>query len=124
MYQDPNDPTRSTRAPATYTVTIGQDENVTGGALRNPVVKFDVFYPFPLKANGTRFLYLFGMAGLRLTPDGGTIPYILNPAPAGITGSESSVAIVVVPSNRDVYRIGVGIDAVSVVCAWKPALCQ
>jgi hypothetical protein len=124
MYQDPGDPEKSTRAPATYTVTIGQDENVTGGSLRGPVLKFDVFYPLPLKANGTRYLYFFGMAGLRLTRAENAAPYVLNPAPAGITGSESSVAIVAAPSNRDVYRLGVGIDAVSIVCAWKPAWCQ
>src|SRR5262249_17526704 len=38
-----------TSPAATYTATIGQDEAVTAGHLRGKVLKFDVFYPMPVK---------------------------------------------------------------------------
>jgi len=107
----------ASRAPATYTVLFGQDENVTGGTFKGAVAKIDVFYPLPLETKGTRFLFLFGNADLRLSRAENTTPFVLNAAPASITGAEPSVAIIATPSNRDVYRIGVGVDAVALICA-------
>ena len=107
----------ATRAPATYTVLFGQDENVSGGAFRGAVARFDVFYPLPIEKQGTRFLFLFGNADLRLSRAQNITPFVLAAAPSSITGSEPSVAIIATPSNRDVYRIGVGVDAVGLICA-------
>jgi hypothetical protein len=124
------------RAPATYTVTFGQDENVSGGSLRGPTAKFDAFYPLPIKGgqSATRFLYLFGTAAMRLTRARNFTPFVLAPAPSctgtpsptcvNITGSEPSVAIISTPSTRDSYRIGVGVDAVGLICAMHSAWCQ
>lgn len=116
--------------PATYSFTIGQDEAITGGSLRGAVAKFDVFYPLPLglpqKITGrnsqnapakVRILYLFGNAGLRLSGAGNITPFILNQAPTTIRGDEPTVAIIPTPSTRDVYRIGVGLDAAAAFCA-------
>jgi hypothetical protein len=102
---------------ATYTLTAGQDEAVTGGRLRGGVAKIDVFYPLPLRAGGFRYLYLFGNASLRLSRTESLPTFDLAPAPSTVNGFDPSVAIVAVPSNRDVYRIGVGVDAIGLVCA-------
>jgi hypothetical protein len=103
--------------PATYTVTFGQDEAVTGGQFKSAVGKVDVFYPLPIGLQGYRFIYLFGNASLQLKKANNYTPFVLSAAPANITGSEPSVAIIPVASNRDVYRIGVGVDAIALVCA-------
>src|SRR5271168_3430677 len=72
--------------PATYTATFGQDEMITAGVLRAPVVRFDVFYPLPVNQGGLNFIYLFGTATLRATSAlASATPLFLDPAPAGIT---------------------------------------
>jgi hypothetical protein len=103
--------------PATYTITFGQDEAVTGGRLTGAVGNFDVFYPLPVKLHSYRYLYLFCNASLRVTRAEVLTPFDLSPAPATITGSETTVAIVPIPSNRDVYRIGIGVDAIALLSA-------
>lgn len=100
---------------ATYTTTVGQDEAIGGGHLSGLVWKVDVFYPLPVAVGGARYLYLFGNCGLRL---GRAIPLpalVLAPAPVAVKGYGPDVAIVTVPGARDVYRIGLGIDAVALV---------
>lgn len=109
---------------ATYSFTVGQDEQITGGNLQGAVAKFDVFYPLPVKIHGYNYLYLFGTANMRLARAVNTTPFILAPAPSNITGSEPSVAIAAVPSERDVYRIGFGIDAVGMLCAIFQGKCD
>jgi len=104
-------------SPATYTVSIGQDEQITGGNFSGAVAKFDVFYPLPVKLSGYTCLYLFGAANMKLATTLNTTPFLLAAAPSTITGSEPSVAIVAVPSARDLYRIGFGVDAVGLLCA-------
>jgi hypothetical protein len=44
-------------------------------------------------------------------------PFIQQPAPSTVNAYNPNVAQGTVPSNRDVYRIGVGIDLVSVITA-------
>jgi hypothetical protein len=102
---------------AMYSFTVGQDEQITGGILQGAAAKFDVFYPLPVKIHGYNYVYLFGTANMRMARAVNTAPLILAPAPSNITGPEPSVALVAVPSERDVYRIGVGIDAVGILCA-------
>ncbi|MFL6465685.1 MAG: putative Ig domain-containing protein [Bryobacteraceae bacterium] len=102
-------------APATYTFTLGQDEAVTGGRFRGLVGRIEVFYPLPItgQANDVyKFLYLFGTTSLRLTRANNETPLILQPA-AGVNGYDPGVAIVTAPSNRDNYRIGIGVDFVN-----------
>ncbi len=109
---------------ATYTISAGQDEAVTGGRLHGTVGKIDVFYPLPLTIKQFRWIYLFGNAALRLGRARDFGPFDLAPAPAGVSGSDPDVAIVAVPANRDVYRIGIGVDAVALLCAIGPKLCN
>jgi hypothetical protein len=109
---------------AQYTVTLGQDEQVTGGNLQGAVAKFDVFYPLPARIRGYNYLYLFGTADLKIARAANFTPLILAPAPAGVTGSDASVAIATTPSQRDLYRLGVGVDAVGLLCAIFQNACQ
>jgi hypothetical protein len=113
-------------APAMYTATIGQDQSVTSGRYIRPVLKFDAFYPLPFTLwGGPSFIYLFGTANLAVTKPKQETPLALelvsapckNDAPAGDSGNkcdvklyQSNVAVFAVPSSRDTYRIGVGID--------------
>jgi len=91
--------------------SIGQDEVVTGGGLRGPVVRFDVFYPLPTNLGGLKLIYLFGTAALRAaSASPGTMPLLLDPAPPGITAASPGTAILFSTSNRDYYRVGAGID--------------
>jgi hypothetical protein len=116
--------TSSARAPATYSFTVGQDENVSGGSLQGWVTKFDVFYPLPVTGRGSRFIYLFGNGNMRVAGASNITPFVLAGPDPNITGAEPSVAIVARPSNRDSYRLGVGIDAVGLVCALRPIWCN
>jgi hypothetical protein len=109
--------------PATWTLTLGQDESITGGILRGLVARIDVFYSLPVgKADGRfKFLFLFGTANLRLNRDAGDAPLILQKA-ADVPLSDGRVAIVTSRSTRDTYRIGLGIDMVNLLRSWNAAL--
>ncbi len=106
--------------PATWTLTLGQDESITGGILRSVVARIDVFYSLPVgKADGRyKFLFLFGTANLRLNSDTGDTPLILQKAP-DVPLSDGRVAIVTSRSTRDTYRIGLGIDVLNLLRSWK-----
>lgn len=101
---------------ATYTATVGQDEAVTAGRLHGAVLKFDVFYPMPVKFTNYRFLYLFGTTALQVKRAHSDTPLILQPASSTVNGYDPSVTIISSPSDRDTYGIGVGLDAVGVLC--------
>jgi hypothetical protein len=109
--------------PATFLLAFGQDEMITGGALKGVVSRIDVFYPLPAKDPDGRFkcLFLFGTVNLRLSRAGIETPLILEPASADIKLYNPGVSIVTVASTRDTYRIGVGIDFVNLWNSWiKP----
>ncbi|MBV8846933.1 MAG: hypothetical protein JO307_29340 [Bryobacterales bacterium] len=109
-------------APAMFAATFGQNELVTGGQRRGVVGTFEGFYPLPMGPRGknANLIYLFGRADLRLGgPSIGGTPLILDPAldanKNAISSSNPNVAIIAVPSNRDLYSIGVGMDAIGLV---------
>ncbi len=112
------------RPSSTYSITIGQDEQVSGGSLQGAAAKFDVFYPLPVRLRGYNYLYLFGTGEVRLARATNIVPFVLAPAPSGVTGTEASVAIATVASDRDLYRIGVGFDAVGILCAVFQGACK
>lgn len=114
----------SGRPAAMYTLTLGQDELVSGGKFHGGVAKFDVFYPLPLKIRGYNYLYLFGTANMRLTRADNLTPLVLAAAPSNLTGSEPSVALAPLDSARDVYRVGFGVDAVGMLCAIFQGKCN
>lgn len=52
---------------------------------------------------------------MRLAAPRQTIPFVLEPAPSTVNGFDSNVNIVTTRSNRDLYTIGVGVDAVKLI---------
>jgi hypothetical protein len=106
-------------SPLTYSFTIGQDEAITGGRLHYLVGRVDAFYPLPFGKSGGkwRFFYLFGTATLRLSRGRNITPLILEPAPSTVNAYDPEVVIVTTPSNRDTYRIGIGVDLVGLIRA-------
>jgi hypothetical protein len=99
--------------PATFDITFGQNEAITGGRLRKFVVGLDGFYPLPFP-DKSRFLYLFGSARFKAggPKDIGT-PFILDTAASSVKITDASVFIAdPVATNRDTYRIGFGVDLV------------
>lgn len=113
-------------APATYAFTVGQDQLVTGGRYRGLVGRFDVFYPISLGGAAFKFIYLFGTVSTRLAARPIQTPALfLEPAPAppaGPNGYDPDVMLVTSPSMRDYYRIGIGVDALSLLSKLKISL--
>ena len=97
--------------PSMLDVTFGQSEAVTGGKLHKFVLGLDGFYvlPFPDKY---RFLYLFGSAKFKVGgPKSIKTPFLLDTSASSVKVTDPSVFIAdPQPSNRDVYRIGFGVD--------------
>lgn len=105
-------------SPAMVSYTLGQNQLVSGGHSSGWVQKAEAFFPLPL---GERFaktittLYLFGRVDMRLSRPHQTTPFVLQPADPSITGFNPQVNIIGNASNRDLYTIGVGVDAVKLV---------
>ncbi len=106
--------------PATYTLSFGQDEAITGGAFTSVVGKIDVFYPLHIPGTDAKykFLYLFANANLRLSKATSIPTFALqNPNANGITVQpfDPNLAVITIPSSRDTYRFGVGIDLLNLI---------
>ena len=101
-------------------IAVGQNEVVTGGKLQGVVLRTEAFYPLPFfnreqdRKGALAALYLFGTAQMHLGKSHNFTPLILNPRP-DIAGSDPNVTIVTSPSNRDIYRIGFGMDLVHAI---------
>lgn len=106
--------------PATYTVTLGQDQLITEGGYKGAVVRADVFYPLPIGHKDGKFemLFLFATANLRISKPQNGVPLALERM-SNVPLHQNDVAIVAVPSARDTYRIGVGIDFVNLFNSWR-----
>jgi hypothetical protein len=110
-------------SPAMVSYSLGQNQLVSGGHSSGYVQKIEAFFPLSL---GQRFaekvttLYLFGRADMRLSRPHQTTPFILQPADASISGFNPQVNIISNASNRDLYTIGVGVDAVKLIKAMIP----
>jgi hypothetical protein len=108
-------------APAMFSVAVGQNESVTGGRLGGGVLRTEAFYPLPFfnraqdRRGALAAIYLFGSSQIRMRRAQNLVPLILNPST--VSGSDPSVTIRSVPSNRDIYRIGFGIDLVHAIMA-------
>lgn len=105
--------------PAIFDFSFGQNELVTG-SLRN-VVRFEGFYPFPIRE--ASFFYLYGTALMKVGRGGGKVDLPLFLRPADATASPADLTTLVVPvdknpvlrSSRDSYRIGVGINLIELL---------
>ena len=105
------------RFPAQLDLAVGQNEFVTGGKLKGPVVRIDGFFPLPY--NGLKFINVFGTALLRPGHSVIGIPLVLQPAPDGTIVPAPNVGLVALPQpSRDYYRVGFGIDLMSLVQKW------
>jgi len=95
-----------------FDIAVGQNEAVTGGRLHGMVMRFDGFYPLPV--SNRSILYLYGNALINLRRHATvTDPLILATAPSNITVPADNVFLITSePSNRDVYRIGVGVNLI------------
>jgi hypothetical protein len=113
--------------PAMITYSLGQNQSITGGISRGVVQRIEGFFPLTL---GDKFdksvstLYLFGRADMRLATLTQNTPLILQPAPSTVNAYDNNVNIIAVPSNRDLYTIGVGVDAVRLVKSIASATTQ
>jgi hypothetical protein len=117
-YENPDVPLK--RYPATLDITYGQNEAVTGGRLRGGVIRLEGFFPLPYE--GLKFINLFGTALIKPTRTQITEPLILEAAPTGTTVPANNVFLFTQPQiNRDYYKVGVGIDLMSLISKWKAA---
>jgi hypothetical protein len=138
FYSDDNKPVprRLTSPPATVSVSLGQNEVVTGGVMSGIVARLEAFYPLPVwgdRKNRFSSLYLFGSAQKRMSKATSSDPFILNPvtvmrdSPCPNPPSPTSImpcitlrdfisngVTVTTPSNRDIYKIGVGVDLIRI----------
>jgi hypothetical protein len=101
--------------------SIGQNEFVTNAHLSGLVGHVAATHPFTLKGVT---VYLFGEATMAYKRPQFSTPLLLAPAlenssPVPITNP--GVYTVTVPANqRDIYRIGVGLDLISAIRALLP----
>jgi hypothetical protein len=106
--------------PATYTVSFGQDESITYGKMTSVVGKIDVFYPLPLgtSTGAYKFIFLFATANLRLSKATDVPTFALqnpNATSATVQPFDPALAVITVPSTRDTYRFGAGVDLVNLI---------
>lgn len=101
--------------PAIVDLTFGQNEAITS-SLRGVIGRLDGSAPLPIRGNN--FLYIFGAVQLKLgkTISKSSTSFFLEPSAGGTTLSSPTTAIVPIDryprtiSNRDIFRIGLGID--------------
>lgn len=100
------------RPGAMFDVVIGQNEAVSGGKLVGSVLRLDGFYPLPVSDKS--IFYLFGTALINLRRQAKvTDPVLLATAPSNISVPGDNVFVITSPfSNRDFYRIGIGVNLI------------
>jgi hypothetical protein len=123
FYSNPTTGSPYSTPPATFEFSVGQNQFVTGGRLSGLVGHVAAMYPFsmgPRNSSSSVVLYLFGESTTAYKRAEFNTPLTLAPAITNGTPvalSDASVYTLTVPGNRrDTYRIGVGLDLVSV---WK-----
>jgi hypothetical protein len=107
-------------SPAMLTYTLGQNQIVSGGVSSGVVQRIEGFLPLPRGqrfAKNTSIFYLFGRVDMRLASPRQTTPFILQPAPSTVNAYDSDVNIIAAGSTRDIYTIGVGVDALKLIKA-------
>jgi hypothetical protein len=98
--------------PSLLDLTFGQNEYVTGGSMRGFVVHVGGSTPiahFP-------GVYLSGSADLVVARSQNGPNFLLQSAPSTVTINDASVAqLYVQQPNRDRYRVGIGLDIITVL---------
>ena len=110
--------TQHVRFPDTFDLTYGFNESVTGGRIRGGVMRLEGFVPIPYAK--VSWIYFFGTGIFK--PGGQPTlrsPFFLDPAPAGtLPTNPGAVVIPQEQADRDYYRVGMGIDFISLVKNW------
>ena len=96
--------------PSMLDITFGQNAAVTGGKLSHFVLGIDGSYHLTFF---DKSMYIFGSTNLKFGGDK-TVrsPYVLEPADTSVKLTSPDLAITLRQMNRDVFRIGFGIDLV------------
>jgi hypothetical protein len=101
------------RFPAQLDIQFGLNSYVTGGRLKQCVFRLDGYYPLPYEK--VNFISLFGTAIIRPAHPKIEKPLILKERPdLEVPGPEVEI-VPVAQFNRDYYRVGVGIDFISLI---------
>jgi hypothetical protein len=107
------------RFPATFDITYGFNESITGGRIRGGVVRLEGFVPLPY--SNASWVYLFGTGMFK--PGAHAIvrtPFLLDAAPAGTLPTDPNAVVITTPqADRDYYRVGVGIDLIDLIASWR-----
>jgi hypothetical protein len=111
--------TSRTRFPETFDLTYGFNEAITGGRIRGGVMRLEGFVPIPYSK--ASWIYLFGTGmfkpGARATISN---PFLLAAAPTGTLPTDPNAVVITTPqADRDYYRVGIGIDFVTLIADWK-----
>lgn len=99
--------------PAMFDVTFGQNEAITT-RLKGVIMRLDGSTPLPISKAG--FLYLFGSVNMRLGRSRETFPTFFLEPTTGISLTDQTTIVFPIDNlpfqtkDRDVFRIGVGID--------------
>lgn len=107
----------SNRYPATFDLAVGKNAAVTGGDLGKAVVSVSGFLPLPWKKVG--FIHLFGEGHFRWgSGSPGQAPLLLQAAADTVTVHDATTYLMTRgASNRDYYRIGIGINVIDLIKA-------
>ena len=74
-------------------------------------MRLDGFFPLPIEK--AKYVFLYGTALMRLTRTRISDPLVLSAAASGTPVPGPDTAIITVPqTNRDYYKIGIGIDPI------------
>ncbi|MGO9241754.1 MAG: hypothetical protein ACLQBJ_13185 [Bryobacteraceae bacterium] len=113
------------RAGIRLDITFGENEAVTNGTFRHPVWRFESFVPIPIKAGGALDSVIYFFASFYLNADRtnletqaqeGLQALILQPAPSSWnTATPGTFYVPALPSWRDYYRLGFGIDLLRLI---------
>lgn len=101
------------RFPAQLDIQFGLNSFVTGGRLRQGVLRLDGYYPLPY--DNLKFINLFATAIIRPAHAKIETPLILNENQTFDVPGPKVAIIPISQFNRDYYRVGVGIDFISFI---------
>ncbi len=103
--------------PGIIDITVGQNESVTGGALRGVVFGVEGIYPLPfIKGKQRGSLYVFGSARVKLNDAKIESPVFLQPPDSPVAVPSDKVFIQQLPPrDSDYYRLGIGVDLIRLI---------
>lgn len=99
--------------PGIVDLTTGQDEEITGGHLSRWVLRIDAVYPLPLVPGMT----IFGSMNTVFQKNHSSDPLFLPPTSDKPISDPTVFHAIVPPTDRDVYRLGIGFDLIQVIKA-------